>query len=59
MARQRADLLRALRLRFKKRVPAKLAAAIEGLNDLDELSRWFDLSLTADSLEAFRAAVQH
>ena len=55
----RASLLRALQLRFRVQVPADLARAIEQVTSLDEMSRWFDASQTADSLEAFRAAVQH
>jgi hypothetical protein len=55
----RASLLRALQLRFRVQVPADLTRAIEQITSLDEMSRWFDASQTADSLEAFRAAVQH
>lgn len=57
IARTRANLLRALQLRFQTPLPADLAAAIAALNDLEEVSRWFDASQTADSLAAFRAAV--
>lgn len=58
LAGQRAALLRALRVRFKKKIPAKVSAAIAALNDLDELARWLDAALTADSFEVFRTAVQ-
>jgi hypothetical protein len=54
----RRTILRALRLRFQREVPPDLATAIERLTDVNELERWFDASLTAASLEAFRAAVQ-
>ncbi len=56
---QRAALLRALTLRFRSPVPADLAAAVEALTTMQELSRWFDASLTAASLDEFRAAVLH
>ena len=56
---QRAVLLRLLQLRFKTPVPGDLAAAVEALHDLDELSRWFDVAATAASLDAFHATVQH
>jgi hypothetical protein len=53
----RGAVLRALRVRFQKKIPAKLAAAIQGVKDLDELSHWLDAALTAESLDAFRAAI--
>jgi hypothetical protein len=55
---KRADVLRALELRFRTTVPPDLLAAAQSLTTLDELSRWFDASLTANSLDEFRAAVQ-
>lgn len=56
---RRADLLRLLQLRFKMPVPGDLAAAVEVLNDMEELSRWFDAAATAASLDDFRTTVQH
>jgi hypothetical protein len=56
--RARRYILRALQKRFQGPVPADLTERIESLTDLDELDRWFDASQTADSLAAFRAAVQ-
>jgi hypothetical protein len=50
--------LRALQLRFCPEVPADLAEAINKLTDPDELWRWFEVSLKADSLASFRAAVE-
>src|SRR4051812_24048401 len=47
----------ALRFRFRAEVPRDLAAAITSLADMQELPRWFGASQTADSLDAFRAAV--
>jgi hypothetical protein len=55
--RSRALVLRALELRYRTPVPADLAAAVAALNDLGELSRWFDATLTNDTLDAFRAEV--
>jgi hypothetical protein len=54
---RRADVMRALQLRFQAAPPAELAAAVRGLDDLKRLSRWFDAALTAPSLELFRAMV--
>lgn len=56
---RRADLRDVLQARFRTPVPADLAAAIEALNNLDELSRWIGVASTAESLDAFRAAVHH
>ena len=56
---KRADLLRLLQLRFQTPVPGDLAAAVEVLHDLEELSRWFDVAATAASLDEFHATVQH
>lgn len=54
---RRASIQRAIELRFRTSVPPDLADAVMQLTDLDELSRWFDASVTCDSLDAFRAAV--
>jgi len=55
---KRQDLLEVLRLRFPVQLPADTRAAVETMTDLDELSRWFKVAVTAPSLDAFRAAVQ-
>jgi hypothetical protein len=54
----RDHLLEALRACLHAEVPEDLAAAAVAMTDLGELSRWFRLALTADSFDAFRAAVQ-
>jgi hypothetical protein len=56
--RAREYILRALQKRFQTPVPSDVKARVESMTDLDELDRWFDASLTATSLEGFRAAVQ-
>jgi hypothetical protein len=56
---RRADLLHVLKVRFEKEVPADIVAAVQALSDWDELSRWFDAALKAESLDAFRAVVEH
>jgi hypothetical protein len=56
--RARVDVLRALQIRFQDPVPTDLVALIESLTDLDELSRWHETALKAESLGAFRAVVQ-
>jgi len=58
IGRLRADLQRALRLRFRVEIPKDLTAEIEEMTELDDLMRWFDASQTADSFDAFRSAVQ-
>jgi hypothetical protein len=55
--RARADVLRLLELRLPGPIPADLRATIEGITDLNELSRWFDAAATADTLETFQTAV--
>jgi hypothetical protein len=55
---QRADLLRVLRGRFNAPVPDDVTAAIQAASDLDVLGRWLDIAVRADSLDAFRAAIQ-
>ena len=55
--RMRRVVLRALELRYRGPVPEDVAAAVAGLGDVDELSRWFDATQTTDSVDAFRAAV--
>lgn len=55
--RTRTLLLRALGFQFGSPVPADLVTTISGLQDIDELDRWFDIAHTAPSLDAFRAAV--
>jgi hypothetical protein len=54
----RSALLRVLRARFQAEVPADLTQAIQQMTDSETLSRWFDASLDASSLDAFRAAIQ-
>jgi hypothetical protein len=53
----RTSLLRVLRSKAADPLPGDLVAAIEAQGDADELSRWFDLALTAPSLEQFRQAL--
>jgi hypothetical protein len=55
---RRADLLHIMQVRFGTDVPADLAAAVEGITDSDELTRWLDAAATSESLDEFRAAVQ-
>jgi hypothetical protein len=54
---RRTDLLTALEVRFGAPVPADLAAEIVGLKNLDELARWFRVSLGVSSLAEFREAI--
>jgi hypothetical protein len=50
------DIVGALRLRFGKKPPKKLQQAILQTTDLDRLDQWFAAAITAESLDAFRAA---
>jgi hypothetical protein len=50
-------LLRLLAKRFPPGAPADLTAAIRADTNLERLRNWFDLALTADSLDAFRQTV--
>lgn len=56
LRKARADLLRALELRFKTAVPPEVARAVQAQADQTTLNHWFDLALTADSLDQVRAA---
>jgi hypothetical protein len=53
----REDIRRGIQARYRSELPDDLEAALARLADLDELNRWFDAMLTADTLDAFRAAV--
>jgi hypothetical protein len=57
IAGQRKVLLEVLKRRFKKKLPAKLVAAVHALNDEKEIGRWVGLAVKADSWNAFRRAV--
>ena len=50
-------LLRLLAKRFPPGAPADVTAAIRADTNLERLRNWFDLALTADSLDAFRQTV--
>ncbi len=54
---ERNALLRLLRKKFSARLPAKLVASIQACDDESRLARWFDSAIDADSLEAFRQAM--
>jgi hypothetical protein len=54
-----AYVRRAVNLRFGTPVPADLEDQLAGIKSKAELDRWFDASLTAPTLDAFRAAVQN
>jgi hypothetical protein len=53
----RANLLMVLGARFPDPVPESVRVAIEEANDPTTLDRWFHLSLTANSLAEFCAAM--
>jgi hypothetical protein len=50
------DVVSALRVRFPKKVSKKLHQAIMQSTDLEQLDHWHKLAITAETLDAFRAA---
>jgi hypothetical protein len=54
----RESILRLVRRRLVDSVPEDLRLAIEGTNDPQVLSRWFDAALDAETLDQFRAAMR-
>jgi hypothetical protein len=56
METSRAKLQRVLQVRFGPDLPGDLQQAVAGQSDPATLDRWFDLALTAASLDHFRAA---
>ncbi len=54
----RKCVLRALRIRCRRPVPRDLAAAVEGMTDIDELDQWLVASLHVNTYTAFRAAIE-
>jgi hypothetical protein len=47
-----------LQARFLNPVPDDVATAIQAEVDSEEFGRWIDIAATADSLDAFRAAIR-
>jgi hypothetical protein len=54
----RSALSKVLRSRFQAELPASITDAVQQATDPEVLSRWFDASLTAASLEAFAQLIQ-
>ena len=52
---KRADVTRAIQLRFSETVPHDLTASIRNIEDLDRLDRWLDAAITASSIDVFRS----
>jgi hypothetical protein len=52
-----AKLLQVLRARFAVEPPQEIVQAVAAQHDLDVLGRWFDLVLTADSVEQVRTGI--
>ncbi|MBL8793029.1 MAG: transposase [Planctomycetia bacterium] len=50
-------LLRLLKQKFPPGPPAELAAVIQGNHDTEQLARWFDAAVVAQSLDEFRQAL--
>jgi hypothetical protein len=51
---QRANLLKAVKLRLEDPVPEPIRLAIEGTNDLSKLETWYDAALTVDTIAELR-----
>jgi hypothetical protein len=56
--RRRAALLQMLQIRFGPPASNDLTEVIQSVNDSEALGRWCEIVLTANSYDAFRAAVQ-
>jgi hypothetical protein len=54
---RRADVLRALQVRFAAVPPHDVTAEVRGIEEMDRLCRWFDAALTAPTMDMFRAVV--
>jgi hypothetical protein len=50
------SVLRLLTKRFPPGPPAEVTSRVRASTGLDQLRQWFDLALTAHSLDAFRQA---
>jgi hypothetical protein len=48
------SIIEILAARFGPGTPANLEAAIRSTTNLEQLQKWLDLAVTADSLDAFR-----
>lgn len=55
---KRADVARAIQLRFSETVPHDLTASIRNIDDLDRLDRWLDAAITAGSIDVFRSMTE-
>jgi len=55
---RRTDLLQVLKLRFQGMIPSDLVALIQNLNDLDQITQWFDSAVVAPSMELFRLMIR-
>jgi hypothetical protein len=51
---RRSDLLKVLRMRFPE-ISSDITTGIRGMKDLDQLTRWLEVALTAPTAEMFRA----
>jgi hypothetical protein len=54
---RRSDLLKILRMRFPD-IASEVTIGIRGMKDLDQLTRWLEVALTAPTVEMFRAMAQ-
>lgn len=54
---RRSDLLKVLRLRFPE-IGSDITTGIRGMRDLDQLSRWLEVALTAPMVEMFPTMAQ-
>jgi hypothetical protein len=54
---RRSDLLKILRLRFPD-IASDITTGVRGMKDLDQLTRWLEVALTAPTADMFRAMAQ-
>src|SRR5262249_12120814 len=51
---QRANLLKAVKLRLEDPVSESIRVAIEGTNDMSKLEAWYDVALTVENIAELR-----
>ncbi|OWK43605.1 hypothetical protein [Fimbriiglobus ruber] len=50
---RRSDVIRVIRLRFPE-APSDVMSTVRGMSDLDQLGRWLESAVVAQSLDMFR-----
>jgi hypothetical protein len=56
--KQRANLLKAIKLRLEDPVPESIRLAVEGTNDMSKLETWYEAALTVATIAELRKAMK-